>query len=122
MGQKKTIPSQQNGPGLQILSNGVMTGTAVLTSQTFNMQNLDNSGLQMEWTGSPVGTIAIKGSINNVTFHTLTFNPAFAQPNGGPAGELISLNQVPFPYIQVVYTNTSGTGTLNIWASGKDLN
>ena len=122
MGTKRTIPSQLDGPGLQILKNGSMTGTSTLTSTTFNMQNLDNAGLQIEWTGTPTGTISVLASINNVTFHALTFDPILAQPAGSAGGYLVSLNQVPFPYIQIQYVNSSSTGTLNVWASGKDLN
>src|ERR1700678_3058597 len=101
MGTKRTVPSTPNGAGPQLLTNGSMTGTAVLTSKTFEIQNLDNVGLQIEWTGTPNGTVQILASINNVTFHALTFSPALAQPAGSAGGYLVDLNQVPFPYVQV---------------------
>lgn len=127
MGTKKSIPSRISAagvgdPGLQLFSAAVMSGTSTLTSQTFNAQNLDNIGIQVDWTGIPVGTISVLGSIDNVTFHAFTFNPALAQPNGTASGYLISLNQIPFPYIKLQYVNTSGTGALNAFLSAKDLN
>lgn len=122
MGTKRTIPSTHDGAGLHLINAGVMTGTNVLNSQTFNLQNLDNIGLQVEWTGTPTGTIEVMCSINNITFYALTFDPTLAQPSGSASGYLINLNQVPFPYLKVRYTNSSGVGVLNVWLSGKDLN
>jgi hypothetical protein len=122
MGAKRCIPSRLNDAGLQLFKAQAMTGTSVLTSQTFNCQNLDNIGIQVDWTGTPTGTIAVFASIDNVNFHAFTFNPALSQPAGSAGGYLISLNQVPFPYVYLQYTNSTGTGVLNAFLSAKDLN
>jgi hypothetical protein len=131
MGQKRTLPSRIGDPGLHLITNGVMTGTNVILSsdpkpigigQPFNLQNLDNIGLQVSWTGTPVGIIEVLCSIDNVNFLPLTFNPALAQPAGAPGAYLIDLTQVAFPYLTFRYTNTSGSGVLNVWLCAKDLN
>src|SRR4051812_28612104 len=104
---KFTIPSRLGDGGKNILEAGVMTGTDVLESETFSIQNLDNVGLQIQWTGDAVGTIEVQASVNNIDFHTFTFDPVLAQPAGTDGGYLVSLNQVPFPYVKVIYTNAS---------------
>jgi hypothetical protein len=122
MGNKRTIPSRIGDGGYHLITDGVMTGTAVITSAAFNIQNLDNVGLQIDWTGSAVGVIQVLASVDGVTYHAFTFSPALAQPAGTAGGYMISLNQVPFPYVKVQYTNASSTGVLNVWLSAKDLN
>lgn len=122
MGVKKTIPASPGDAGKQIIANGSMTGTATLTSPTFDCRNLDNIGIQVKWTGTPTGTISVLASIDNVNFVALTFSPGLTQPAGAAGGYLINLNQLPFPYIQLQYVNASSTGTLNAFISAKDLN
>lgn len=116
MGFKKVLPPQH------LITDGVMTGTSVITSPTIDKTNLDNVGIHIIWTGSAVGTVEIKCSIFNVVFDAITFNPVLTQPAGTAGSYLIDLNQIPFPYIKVVYTNTSGTGVLNVHLCGGDVN
>ncbi len=122
MGTKRTIPGSQGGSGPKVINAGVMTGTAVLTSGSIDVQNLDNIGLQFKWTGAAVGTIAIFGSVDNTNFYAWTPSPALTQPNNNAGGFITGLNQFPFPYLKVTYTNTSSTGVLTVWLSAKDLN
>ncbi len=105
-----------------LFSGGVMTGTSTLTSDPTNIANLDNVGLQIAWTGTAVGTLSVKCSIDNVTYSDLTFSPLLAQPVGVAGGYLISLNQLPFPWIKLVYVNASGVGVLNAQVCAKDIN
>lgn len=99
-----------------------MSGTATISSGVFQGNNLDNFGLQVSWTGTPTGTLTVNCSVDNVNFDALTFDPAITQPTGSAARYLINLNQIPFPYLKVQYVNSSGSGILNVWLSGKDLN
>lgn len=105
---------------IHIINAGDMS-QATLTSTVINVQNLDNAGLEVTWTGSPTGTITVQASISNQTFYSLTFNPTLTQPAGSAGGYLINLNQLPFTYFKVVYTKTSGTGTLDVWAAVKEV-
>lgn len=118
----------------QVFTNGVMSGTSSIYSSVINAQNLDNIGLEIIWNGTPTGTISIAGAINNPETNlyspsnpipaqnALTFNPALAQPSGSAGGYLINLNQFPWFWYQVQYTNTSGSGLLNVYVCGKDIN
>lgn len=128
MGKKHTIPSNwdqinlKGGSGPHIINAGVMTGTTVIQSSPFNVQNLDNVGLQVKWTGAAVGTIEVIVSVDGVNYDALTFDPVLTQPAGTAGSYVISLNQLPFPYMKVRYTNASSTGVLDVWLSAKDLN
>lgn len=129
MGQKRVLPSYQlipnagipNRPGSLAVS-GVMTGTNVITGNPTNIQDYDNVGLQVSWTGTPTGVIAILCSVDGVSYFALTFNPILAQPAGSAGGYLINLTQLPYPWIIVQYTNASGTGALKAFICAKDIN
>ena len=99
-----------------------VSGTATVNSETFNCSNLDNLGLQIAFAGTMTGTLTVNCSIDNKNFAALTFTPPVSQPSGSNLSYLIDLNQLPFPYLQVSYTNASGSGTLDVYLSAKDLN
>lgn len=115
MGAKKTNI-------FKLIDAGVMTGTTVIASNSQNVLNTDNQGLQVDWTGAATGVISVLGSIDNISFHALTFNPVLAQPAGTAGGYLVDLNQFPWPFLKVSYTNATSTGVLNVWLCSKDLN
>ena len=102
--------------------NGAMASTNTIYSQIIDMSRMDNCGLEVTWTGTPVGTISVMASNSSLNFYALTFNPALAQPAGSAGGYVIDLNQFPFKYFMLQYTNTSGSGILTAYAQMKDLN
>lgn len=116
MGSKKQLPAYT------LFNAAAMSGTNTITSLPTNIANLDNVGLQIYWTGTPVGTITVSCSPNDVRYDDLTFNPSITQPAGSAGGYLISLNQIPFPFIKVKYVNASGAGNLTVFITAKDLN
>ena len=118
MGVKKVLPSFN----LFTATTGIMTGTSTIVSAATNIQNLDNVGIQVSWTGTPVGVVSVLCSVDGVSYYALTFSPALAAPAGSATGMLVSLNQVPFNFVKVSYTNTSSTGVLSAFITGKDIN
>lgn len=124
MGAKKTLPlyyvfGTQNPLGVTPL---VVAGAGVFTSLPTFVNNLDNIGAQVVWTGTMVGTLAVQVSNDDVDFDSLTFIPPLAQPAGAPLKYVIDLNQLPWPWLRFQYTNASGAGTLVLTITGKDLN
>lgn len=115
MGAKKTLQTHS------IISSGTMTGTSVINSEVISIINLDNISLQFDWTGTPNGSFDVQVSNDNVTFHSLNI-PGVPSAVGVAGGFIINITQLSQPYIKAVYTNTSGTGTLNVTIFGKDLN
>lgn len=106
-----------------------MAGVAVITSAITNIQFLDNIGIQLNWTGTPNGGAVVQisndhaqDSLGNVTvagnWNTLTTS-ADAAPAGSAGSFYYDINQTSAPWIRVVYTNTSSTGTLNAFICGK---
>lgn len=95
---------------------------ASITGPTTTIDVVDQVCFQVAWTSSnAVGIISVQGSVDNVTFYDLTFSPALTQPNSNDGGYLINLGLIPFPYVRLKYTRTSGTGTMTASMSVKGL-
>lgn len=120
-----------------VIIDEVMTGTSTIISSAQPLANFDNVGIEITWTGTPTGTLSILGSVSAIAqfnigsilkkvsainYYALTFNPALAQPTGSAGGYLIDLSQFPFPFMKVQYVNATGSGVLNAYLFGKDLN
>lgn len=99
-----------------------MASTNVIYSQIISTGTTDNIGLDVDWIGTPTGTFEVLGSSGGVNFHALTFNPVLTQPAGGAGGYGVDLNQFPWRYLLLRYTNISGSGSLTVYGQIKDLN
>lgn len=111
-------------PSYKTVTSGDMS--ADITGTPTNIQYLDNICIQCVFTGSPVGTLIVQGSATyqqNPTTHVQTVAgtwstlTSYAVTTAGDV--LFDLNQLSFPWVRVIYTFTSGTGTLNATVSGK---
>lgn len=102
-----------------------------ITSTPVENQYQDNVGIQLTWTGSPTGPFSVQVSVDyaidnqgNVTnagnWVTLTLSAPIAAI-GSPDTAYIDLNQLTAPYYRVVYTASSGTGTLDSYIIGKGV-
>jgi hypothetical protein len=114
--------TSQQGSVPSGLINGAMSGTSTIYTQIVDVSRMDNVGLEVTYTGTATGTIQVMVSNSGINFYALTFNPALTQPSGSSGGYAISINQIPFKYFMVQYTNTSGSGTLNVYAYVRDIN
>lgn len=101
---------------------GTMSGTSTIYSNIIDTSRMDNVGVEVTWTGAPVGTISVLGSVSGIKFYALTFSPSLGQPAGTADGYLIDLTQYPFTYYMIKYVNASGSGTLTVYSQFKDLN
>ena len=116
MGSKKTLPLYYP------FISQTISGTATYTSPSTSVANIDNLGVVVSYSGTPTGVLSVQGSNDNSVFISLTFAPVITQPSGAALNFGINLNQFPWPYIQFSYTNATGSGTLSISITGKDLN
>lgn len=106
-----------------VLLDAVATsGTAVVTSASQNINNLDNLFLQIRFTGTSTGTLVVQASADNVLWDDFVFSPALTQPAGSSIGYGVSLNQIPAGWFRVQYTNASGAGVLTVNYFIKDVN
>src|SRR5271165_3434178 len=110
------INSQSQGSPPSGVLLGAMSGTNTIYTQIVDVSRMDNCGLEVTWTGTPTGTFSVMVSNSGINFYSLTFNPLLAQPSGSASGYAIDLNQLPFKYFMLQYTNTSGTGSLTVYA------
>lgn len=107
-----------------------MTGTAVLTSKVMDWRLIRAGSVQVVWTGTPTGVFSLQGSLD------YTVDPSGAVKNAGtwedlgialtaPAGaagnDLADITITGIPWIRVIYTNASGTGTLTATGHGKGV-
>jgi hypothetical protein len=105
-----------------------MASTNAIVSQPINMEDIDNVGLETDWTGTPTGTFSLEASNQydpetnpNATFKAVTLASAPANPAGSASGWLLDLNQIPFRWVRLRYTNASGTGTLQSYAFRRSI-
>ena len=99
-----------------------MASTNTIYSQIIDISRMDNQGLEVAWQGTATGTIEDMDSKSGINLNELTINTAIAQPSGTTGGMAIDLNQLPFKYMLLQYTNASGSGTLQVYGELKDLN
>ena len=103
---------------------------ADITSNPTNIQYTDNAAVQLNFTGTGVGVFSVEGSVdhavNSMTnLQTVVGNwiPVTLDPvpvaSGVDGQILIDMKELSFPWIRVVYTRTSGTGTLDGYISAK---
>jgi hypothetical protein len=111
-----------------VITNGNMAGN--LTSAVTVIQNLSMISYSCSWVGtSPVGVISIQvsndysqnadGSVNNPgTWNTLPMS-ATGTVTGNTGTGYADVDSIAGYAVRVIYTATSGTGTLNVIATGK---
>jgi hypothetical protein len=99
-----------------------MASTNTIYSNILDISRMDNIGAEVNWSGTPTGTLSVMVSNSGVSFSALTFSPALTQPTGSAGGYVINLNQLPFKYLMFQYINASGSGILTIYLQSKDLN
>jgi len=94
------------------------------TTKTLDCEQADVAGFQINFTGSPVGSFSVGGSQDGTNFATLPLavNGSVVTSIAVPANTspiLIDLVTNSISYLQVVYTASSGTGSMTIYQTKK---
>jgi hypothetical protein len=107
-----------------------MTGTAVVTSSVVRLKDINQGSIQAIWTGTPVGVFDVQasldyslnpdGSVRNAG-HWASLGASLSAPAGSASNALVDLALTGVPWIRLVYTNASGTGTLSALLYGKGI-
>jgi len=104
----------ENLYNVKIVTNGDMS-TDVESTVT-DMSKTNGYSVYAKWTGSPVGTIKLKASLDDINFVDITGSETAVNSTGEVLWEVTSAF---YDKLKVVYTSTSGTGTLNVQINGK---
>lgn len=96
------------------LDAGSMAGN--LTSEIINLEHISAVAISAVYTGSPVGTVKVQRSNDQVTWDDVPSSSTAVSAAGTTSWDIWV---VPYPYARVVYTRTSGTGSLTVKAYGK---
>lgn len=104
---------------------------ASITGAPINAETLSQVSWQLKWaaTGTPVGAIDIQASNNFdrgkgtgdwITVpRSLISGWADVQATGVSGEHLIQVEDWPATWLRLIYTRTSGSGTLRAWAFGR---
>ena len=110
----------------KVIDAGAMTGTAVVTSKATSLRTLKLASYQAKWSGTPTGTFKVEASNDrdpdrnaDANWVEVTLDRPPANPAGSASGWLLDLTDLPFAWVRLVYTNASGTGTLDAWFHGR---
>ncbi len=123
---------KNNLPPFRVLASVSMVGT--VTSSVTNLSQLDNIGIQLNFTGTPNGAFAVQVSndynesnqggavvvLNPGSWVNMTLTPS---PVAAGVADNIYIDIVPTSaqWIRTQYTNSTGIGTLSYYISGKML-
>jgi len=108
-----------------VVTAGSMTGTSAITSLEVNLARCERVSIQCVWTGTPNGTFAFQVSNgldsagNGITWVAVTLDTTLSAATGTASNNYGQWNIAGAAKCRVVYTNTSSTGTLDIWIVGK---
>lgn len=120
------LPLNNNTQGQGSVPSGViagtMSGTNTIYTNILDVSRLDNDGLEISWTGNPSGTITYWASNSGIAANFFQISLTTSQPSGSASSFGVNLNQYPYKYLQLRYTNSSGSGTISVYGQYKDLN
>lgn len=84
-----------------------------VTSDSLNIQQAAGYAVQAVWSGtSPVGTFTVEASNDNINFTSILNSPVAISGNTGSL--MINVENAFYGFIRVVYTATSGSGSLTV--------
>ena len=95
-----------------VYSSSTMTGTSVCTSQAIDVGSLCRWSVQNVWTGTPNGTFKVQESNDKVNWTDVA--SATTTVSGAAGSGIINAINCETKWLQVLYTNTSSTGTIGV--------
>ena len=100
----------------QLLTNGDMA--ADITSPVQQLTQMAMCSIQANFTGSPVGSLILQISNDNLVWTDYTGSSTAVSGAGNFLWNLVSTG---FQFVRVFYDRTSGTGSLSITVNGKGV-
>lgn len=105
---------------VNLLATGTQTGPVI------NIEDVTDCAIQLNWTGTPTGTLTLEVCIvptkGGTSQWTTLSGITLTSPAGAPGVQMISLTGIQFPQIRWSYAATSGTGVMSTWVHAKGGN
>lgn len=93
------------------ISAGDMSAASITSGQS-DCQNVDHFQYLVSWTGStPIGTLEVQQSTDGTSWTALDFGGSISV-SGNTGSHTLIVQKISFKYCRLVYTKSSGTGTL----------
>jgi len=100
----------------QLVSAGNLASNITSAAQQLNQMLM--CSIQAVWSGSsPSGTLKLQ--ISNDDSNWTDYSGSSQSVSGNTGSIMWNMSATPFPWIRVVYTAVSGTGSLNVTVNGK---
>lgn len=99
-----------------MITNGNMFLASLVSSPT-SVKYMDNVSYQAVYVGTAAGTFDVEVSHDGVNWSPL----GLAVPLSGGSPQFIDVNQTGAAYTRFVYTRASGSGTLNVTVTAKEI-
>jgi len=116
------------------LNHKMLDNVDISTSQTqsseSNVENVDQAFVIIKWTGTaPVGAITFEGSNDNLNeikkgtevWEELYMGLVPIDVTGNSGSHHIQFNSMPFKWLRIKYTSTSGIGNLTAHINAASL-
>lgn len=111
MGVKRTLDYDQ------LVVDGDMSSD--ITSASTNIMNTDRVGYQLSYSGTPTGTFSVQVSNDESVWVDVTFDST--PTAAGQAGTDFLEVETAAKFVRLVYTATSGTGSLDAHITAKSI-
>jgi hypothetical protein len=100
----------------KVIAAGSMA--ADITSEVIDIRLQYGFSVFAAWTGTPTGAIKMQASPDGVS-SWLDVSGVSASPAGAAGSYFVNQQWQFYPYIRFVYTRSSGSGSLDLWFTGK---
>lgn len=109
------------GP-IALFTTQAVSSTTAFPSQSVPISGEDNVGIiPIVVSGTPSGTFAVQVSNDNVNFQSLTLAAVPTITAGTLSNSPLALNQLPYLWLKVVYTNSAGSGSISATLAAKSV-
>ena len=105
-----------------LVTDGDMSGS--VNSTALDLHEVSDFAIQAVWTGTPTGTLVLQGSCDNVELGTDVTNWVNITDSSytvtvSDSNYLWDYSDAAFLWVRLAWTNTTGSGTLQVVCSAK---
>lgn len=89
------------------------------TSTELELGDLTAAAIQVDFTGTPNGTVSLESSVNNVGYAAITGSSTTITA-GSPSPVVYDIPESGYRFVRVKWVNTSGSGTITATTCVKE--